>query len=354
MENLGLIREGTGNAVLRPIPVPRLLDDYILVRTVAIALNPTDWTTIDAKGDDGTVVGCDYSGIVEEVGKAVTKPFKKGDRIAGFAHGGNDANPENGAFAKFIAVKGDIQMHIPDGVTFEAAASVGVAIGTVGYGLYKILNLPSPDTKPADDGKFILIYGGSTATGTVAIQFAKMSGRQVITTCSSKHFALMQERGADFVYDYRDPDVGEQILHQTAGALTDVFDTVAEEATAAICAKAIGPHGGVYCNLLGTDCPRKDVQSIFYLGYSQSGEEYIFEGEMYPAEPGDFVFGSKFYGIADKLWAEGKWQPHPQRVRQGGLIGAVDGMQEMRSGKGPSGEKWVYLVDDTKWPQSQA
>ena len=89
MDNFGLIREGTGNAVLKRIPMPKLRDNYMIVRTVAIALNPTDWTTLDAKGDDGTIVGCDYSGIVEEVGSAVTKPFKKGDRVAGFSHGGN-------------------------------------------------------------------------------------------------------------------------------------------------------------------------------------------------------------------------------------------------------------------------
>ena len=87
-QNFGLLREGTSNAVLRRIPIPKLRDDYVLVRTVAIALNPTDWTTIDAPGEDGTIVGCDFSGIVEEVGTAVTKPFKKGNRVAGFAHGG--------------------------------------------------------------------------------------------------------------------------------------------------------------------------------------------------------------------------------------------------------------------------
>lgn len=91
MQNYGLIRDGAGKAVLRAIPHPRLPDDYILVKTVAVALNPTDWTTLDARGDDGTIVGCDYAGVVEDVGKAVTRPFKKGDRIAGFAHGGTNS-----------------------------------------------------------------------------------------------------------------------------------------------------------------------------------------------------------------------------------------------------------------------
>lgn len=89
MQNYGLIRQGTSVAVLKSIAIPKLRDDYILVQTVAVAVNPTDWTTLDAIGDNGTLVGCDYSGIVLEVGKAVTKNFQKGDRIAGFAHGGN-------------------------------------------------------------------------------------------------------------------------------------------------------------------------------------------------------------------------------------------------------------------------
>jgi NADPH:quinone reductase-like Zn-dependent oxidoreductase len=63
---------------------PKLRDDYILVKTVAVALNPTDWKHIAAgiAAEDG-LSGCDYSGIVEEVGKSVTKAFKKGDRICG-------------------------------------------------------------------------------------------------------------------------------------------------------------------------------------------------------------------------------------------------------------------------------
>ncbi|KAI7778679.1 hypothetical protein LA080_001914 [Diaporthe eres] len=132
MQNYSLVRRGAGTAVLEHTKVPTLPDDYVLVRTKAVALNPTDWTTLDAVGDDGTIVGCDYAGVVEDVGQDAAKRFRKGDRIAGFGHGGNDANPENGAFARYIAVKGDIQMHIPNHVSFEAASTVGVGICTVG------------------------------------------------------------------------------------------------------------------------------------------------------------------------------------------------------------------------------
>jgi NADPH:quinone reductase-like Zn-dependent oxidoreductase len=86
--NYGLIRKATGVAALERIPIPTVPDDYLLVRVVAVAVNPTDWTTLDAPGDNGTLVGCDWAGLVEEIGPKVEKPFEKGDRVAGFAHGG--------------------------------------------------------------------------------------------------------------------------------------------------------------------------------------------------------------------------------------------------------------------------
>lgn len=92
---------------------------------------------------------------------------------------GNDANPETGAFARYIAVKGDLQMHIPDDVSFEAASTVGVGIGTVGYGLYHVLKLQYPGSEFKEHGETILIYGGSTATGSLAIQFAKLRVHQM-------------------------------------------------------------------------------------------------------------------------------------------------------------------------------
>ncbi|KAK5154467.1 hypothetical protein LTS14_006602 [Recurvomyces mirabilis] len=349
-QNYGLIRQGEGNAVLKAIPIPKLKDDYILVRTVAIALNPTDWTTLDAKGDDGTLVGCDYAGIVEEVGEAVVKQFKKGDRVMGIGHGGNDANPETGAFARYIVVKGDIQIRIPDDVSFETAATAGVGLLTTGYGLYKILDLPWPEVSRGLSEESILVFGGSTSTGSIAIQFAKLSGYRVLTTCSPRHFDMVKERGADMVYDYRDPQVGEKINAETNNSLTKIFDTVAIESTAEACATAFGAQGGLYCNLLGAECPRKDVKSEFFLGYSMSGQEYIFEGDSYPAQPKDFVFAKRWVESAERLWEQGKWKCHPEKLLPGGLQGAVQGMQAMREGKGPSGEKWVYRADETEWP----
>jgi NADPH:quinone reductase-like Zn-dependent oxidoreductase len=92
-QNFAVIRTATSEASLLPAPIPDLADDYLLVRTVAVALNPTDWTTLDAPGDTGTIVGCDYAGFVEKVGSAVQRDWKVGDRVAGWAHGGESFRP---------------------------------------------------------------------------------------------------------------------------------------------------------------------------------------------------------------------------------------------------------------------
>ncbi|ETN39312.1 uncharacterized protein HMPREF1541_05535 [Cyphellophora europaea CBS 101466] len=351
-QNFGVVRVDTGRAVLRGIPVPRLQDDYMIVRPVTIALNPTDWTTLDAPGQPGSIVGCDYAGVVVEVGKGVKRNFKPGDRVAGYAHGGNDANHEHGAFARYITVKGDTQWHIPSGVSFEDASTVGVGLTTLGYGLYKVLGLPWPEvTAPPQHGE-VLIYGGSTATGALAIQFAKLSGFKVLATASPKNFERVKTLGADAVFDYRDPSVGKQIREATQNRLSQVFDCVSTEETAAICADAIGSSGGKYCTLLGPKCPRSDVETTFFLGYSVSGEAYIFEGESFEADPDLFEHGVRFVEATEAIWSQGKFVTHPVRLEKGGLRGALEeGLQILREGR-YSGEKLVYRVEETDWPTS--
>ena len=156
-------------------PFPRLRDDYILVRTVAIALNPTDWKHIErGLAGNGCLMGCDFAGIVEEVGKNVTKLWSKGERVAGFTHGGNTVQPEDGAFAEYIVAKGDVQIKIPESLNFDEAASLPLGVATVMQGLYqKALRMHLPDD-PIKETTFVLIYGGSTATGALGIQFAKL------------------------------------------------------------------------------------------------------------------------------------------------------------------------------------
>jgi len=166
--------QSKGIATVVDAPKPKLRPNYVLVKTVAVALNPTDWKHVHyGLGKPGCTVGCDMSGTVEEVGPEVTQPLKKGDRVAGFSHGGNEVEPEDGAFGEYMVAKGDLLCKVPEGVSFEDAATLGVAITTVGQGLYQKLQLPWPD-KPSSEKQPILIYGGSSAMGTMGIQFAKL------------------------------------------------------------------------------------------------------------------------------------------------------------------------------------
>jgi NADPH:quinone reductase-like Zn-dependent oxidoreductase len=74
--------------VKNDVPLPKLPgDDWILVNTKAVALNPTDWKSIANSPSPGALAGCDYAGVVEEVGEGV-KNLKTGDRVAGFVRGG--------------------------------------------------------------------------------------------------------------------------------------------------------------------------------------------------------------------------------------------------------------------------
>lgn len=86
---------------------------------------------------------------------------------------GNDVNHESGAFAEHITAKGDLALKIPDRLSFEEAATLGLGVSTIGQGLYQSLGLPLPN-KPSEKTLSVLIYGGSTATGTLAIQYVKL------------------------------------------------------------------------------------------------------------------------------------------------------------------------------------
>ncbi|GMF62986.1 unnamed protein product [[Candida] boidinii] len=80
-------------------------------------------------------------------------------------------------------------------------------------------------------GKAIIIWGGATATGALAIQVAKILGLEVLTVASKKHEANLKSLGASAVFDYHDSDVVDQIKKYGGDRIVYGFDTVSTEET---------------------------------------------------------------------------------------------------------------------------
>lgn len=341
---------GKGEAAVKEVPVPSLREGHVLVKVKALGLNPTDWKSIYSGDATGTRIGCDYAGVVEEVGPGVTKPLKKGDRVCGMAHGGIDA--ERGAFGDYVIGNADVQLNIPDNVSFEEAATLGVGITTVGQGLYQFLKLPLP-TNPLSTPKPILIYGGSTATGILGIQFAKLSGLTVLTTASPHNFEYLRSLGAEAVFDYHTPaeELAKQIKAHTDNKLTLAWDCSPTPESTQIAAAAMSDtQPGVYGALL----PVKDealkavntqVSGGFTMGYTVFGEAFTRGGRDYPAKPEDREFGKAFWDLSQDLLEQGKFKVARTSVNQGGagLDGVLKGLEDLRNGK-VSGTKLVYSL----------
>lgn len=347
-------------ALVHNWPVPAIPDDYILVKPVAVAVNPCDWKQVDHLGTPGVLLGCDFAGFVEAVGTGVKrkKTLQRGDAVCGFAHGANASRPETGAFATTgIIVKGNVQIRMPDRdqLSFEQAATLGVGIATVALGLYQNLELAWPTPTQPDlgcgGGTPILIYGGSTATGALAIQFARLSGYHVYTTCSRTNFDLVRNFGAHEVFDYHDSEAAAaRIRDSSNNALKLVFDTISDEASANFCSRAISTEGGDYSHVNqvpASSTHRADVRCHFAGAFTVFGEDFKYGDTTYLARPDDKMLMEEFVPVVEDLLARGLIQPHRVTLGGGGLRGVLDGMQRLKEGK-VSGEKLVYRVDETE------
>ena len=144
-------------------PVPALGTDTILVKTIAVALNPVDTKMVGKLATPGAVSGFDFAGIIVEIGAAVTNTqLKIDDRVCGAVTGQNPLDLTEGSFAEYVGARAHAVLKIPDSMTFEDAATLGVGVGTVGLALFRSLN-PAPNST-------VLVHGASSATGTLAVQ----------------------------------------------------------------------------------------------------------------------------------------------------------------------------------------
>lgn len=76
------------------------------------------------------------------------------------------------------------------------------------------------------------------------------------------------------------------------------------------------------------------------------GEPIELFGKHFPASSKNFEFAKMFTALTEQLLAEGKLQPHPHKLCEGGLPGILGGLKLVREGK-VSGIKLVYRISDT-------
>ena len=94
---------------------------------IDLAQNPADNWHLGRISPGGVILGCDFSGIVTELGSSVAS-FKKGDKVAGTVHGGTFK--DKGAYAEYLKADADMIWKVPEGMDMGAAATWGVAATT--------------------------------------------------------------------------------------------------------------------------------------------------------------------------------------------------------------------------------
>ncbi|KAF7907426.1 uncharacterized protein EAF01_005012 [Botrytis porri] len=355
-----LVASGPGKLVVsKSIKVPDIKEDQVLVQVKAVALNPSDWKILDRSYTSGAIAGADFAGIVCKVGNRMTKDLHVGDRVCGAVFGSNPLCPSNGAFAEYLAAEGDLCMLIPNSMPFASAASLGIGTMTVGLALRSLGILPSNlesldflsqriTHSVADEQPFAMVYGASTATGTLAVQCLSQLGYRPIAVCSPRNFELVKGRGAFAVFDYAEPRSREDIRELTKGELSIAFDCITTSKSTTMCYGAIGRRGGRYTALeyipVRLNRRRADVKPDWILALSVFGEPVHLAGDYYrEAAIDDHDFAAAWTQKVEELLEHKKLIPHPMRTYRTGLKGIVAGLDRLRKGE-VSGCKEVYLL----------
>jgi NADPH:quinone reductase-like Zn-dependent oxidoreductase len=220
----------------------------------------------------------------------------------------------------------------------------------VGMALYQVLELPLPPSTAST--KFpVLIYGGSTATGSLAIQFAKLSGCKVLTTCSPYNFKYVKSLGADVVFDYNSPSCAKDIKNFTDNNLAYVLDCISERGATEICLGAMSDAiNGRYASIGPVPAERvaalnPNVDHTFVMGQRAFGHDIVMGGMTLPADPAALHFAKMFWELMRSLLEESKIKVHNLSVNEGGkgLEGVLNGLKLLKERK-VSAKKLVYTL----------
>ena len=197
-------------------PRPEPQAGEVLVRVHAAGVNPIDWKVREGHMKDfwphkfPLILGWDLSGVVEELGRGVSR-FKIGDEVYSIPD-----PTRNGAYADYIVVRESELALKPNSLHHIRAAAVPLAALTAWQSLF--------DTAQLQPGQRVLIHAGSGGVGHFAVQLAKWKGAYVFATASTKNQDLLRNLGVDEPIDYT-----EQRFENVARNIDIVLDTIGDE-----------------------------------------------------------------------------------------------------------------------------
>lgn len=195
-----VITEFGGPEVLewREVPDPRPERGEVLIEVTASAVNRADVMQrlgfYNPPKGESPYPGLECSGIVVEVGADVEQ-FKAGDEVCALLGGGG--------YAERVAVPWQQVMRVPSGISIAEAAGLPEVACTVWSNVFMTGRLRRQET--------LLVHGGASGVGTMAIQLAKAFGSRVITTAgSAEKVERLLALGADEAVNYREEDFAEK------------------------------------------------------------------------------------------------------------------------------------------------
>ncbi|MCY0961204.1 NAD(P)H-quinone oxidoreductase [Streptomyces sp. H27-H5] len=193
------------------VPDPVAGEGEVLVEVAASAVNRADVLQrqgfYDPPPGASRYPGLECSGRITAIGPGVSG-WSVGDEVCALLAGGG--------YAERVAVPAGQLLPVPDGLDLVTAAALPEVVSTVWSNVFMVAGL-----RP---GETLLVHGGSSGIGTMAIQLGKAIGARVAVTAGGREkLARCAELGADILIDYREQDFVEELRSATDGAGADVI-----------------------------------------------------------------------------------------------------------------------------------